>query len=638
VKKLGHNRLLFILFLMAFQKEESLCPYFLFFPEWITHYEHPFRFETPHPVTEHSTWFHYSSSAASQFRIEVSTDHPTFMAGVRLRVINPSDPTACCELTGPGAITVQLSDFYIEFFVPLQLHLKSIWGPLIAISPATDKAVVDSSTVASCYCEFVAQMQIMSRDWKPEHDELLSPHVKSTSIMEALPATSAIRLTRFSQSLIEMRFSFINKLNDLVNGELSQLQLNDTAQPLVALIVPASSGFSSAMKLSRLEKIICRNFNQKKSFSFNRSRALLAKTHPDSPEAKTLFDQVVEQIPTSALTALKCKDAPWRVILEGEGATDVGGPGRDLFTEVSSELCMPQNGLFVLSPRALEDRTMNEYVPDVRCCRRERFVYVGAFVALAFVTRLQQPYRFASFVWAYLAGKKVAIEHIYEVDPTLRHVLENVELAPEATDLRYTVNNILGQPVELVPGGAAIVVPAKERHRYCQLARDFRANEFNPFLKKMKEGFSIFLSNICAFMVTPDELRNFICGSVDIPIRELKQLMQISNGTPAEVKLLYDVLEEFTVEERMLFIKFATGKMSVPAPGASWNGSLNVEFVKLKPKVPPYRLPLAATCSSTVSIPRYPTKAILAEKLRTAITYGSDIVLDHAFDAGGIIE
>jgi hypothetical protein len=139
-------------------------------------------------------------------------------------------------------------------------------------------------------------------------------------------------------------------------------------------------------------------------------------------------------------------------------------------------------------------------------------------------------------------------------------------------------------------------------------------------------------------MVTPDELKSFICGSVDIPIRELKQLMQISNATTAEIKQLYEVLEEFTVEERMLFIKFATGKMSVPAPGASWNGSLNVEFVKLKPKVPPYRLPLAATCSSTVSIPRYPTKAILAEKLRTAITYGSDIVLDHAFDAGGIVE
>jgi hypothetical protein len=152
----------------------------------------------------------------------------------------------------------------------------------------------------------------------------------------------------------------------------------------------------------------------------------------------------------------------------------------------------------------------------------------------------------------------------------------------------------------------------------------------------MKEGFSMFLETNS--MVTPDELRTFICGSVDIPIQELKQLIQISNATSEEEKMLFEVLEGFSVDDRMLFIKFATGKMSVPAPGASWNGSLNVEFVKLKPKKPPWRLPVAATCSSTVSIPRYPNKNILAEKLKVAITYGSDIVLDHAFDAGGIIE
>jgi hypothetical protein len=298
---------------------------------------------------------------------------------------------------------------------------------------------------------------------------------------------------------------------------------------------------------------------------------------------------------------------------------------------------MPHNHLFVCTPRAIEEKTMNEFIPDIRCKRRERFVYVGAFVALAFVTRLQQPYKFASLVWAYLAGKKVTIEHIYEIDPQFKSYLESVEKA-EFVDLHWTVPNILGEQIELIINGNSLVVSSKERGRYSQLAKEYRMNEFNPLLKKMKEGFGIFLSSICAFMVTPDELRSFICGSVDMPIRELKQLIQITNATPNEEKMLFDVLEEFTVEERMLFIKFATGKMSVPAPGASWNGCLNVEFVKLKPKLPPYRLPVAATCSSTVSIPRYPSKDVLAEKLRTAITYGSDIVLDHPFDAGGIIE
>jgi hypothetical protein len=296
---------------------------------------------------------------------------------------------------------------------------------------------------------------------------------------------------------------------------------------------------------------------------------------------------------------------------------------------------MPHHHLFVPSPRAIEEKGITEFIPDVRCKPKERFVYVGAFVALAFVTRLQQPYNFARLVWVYLAGHKVTAEDIFEIDPAFKAAIANAE---KAEDLRMTVMNSAGEMVELVTGGASVVVGQKERQLWVQLAKEFRASEFNPCLKKMKEGFSMFLSNACTFMVTPDELKSFICGAVEIPIRELKQLIQTANATPDEEKMLFDVLEEFSVDERMLFIKFATGKMSVPAPGASWNGSLNVEFVKLKPKLPPYRLPVAATCSSTVSIPRYPSKKVLAEKLRTAITYGSDIVLDHAFDAGGIIE
>lgn len=514
------------------------------------------------------------------------------------------------------------------------------------IIPTIENASFPPQLISEFLSKFLSDISMMNKMWLPMHDTILSPHIKSSNILSVLPPTSMIKLNEFPDHLIKSRFSFIKELNELFNGEIGQLPLNDFTNPIVNLITQASSAFSSAMKLSRLEKIICKNFNQKKSFSFNRSRALLAKSNPESPEAKSLFDQVIDQIPTTSLSALKCKDAPWRVTLEGEGATDVGGPGRDLFTEVSSEICMPHNRLFILTPRCVLDSSIEEYVPDPRCAKLERFVYVGAFVALAFVTRLQQPYRFSDLIWSYLSGKKVTLQQIYEIDPSFKTLITSVKKGEiAADDMKFTVKNVFGEDVELIPNGASVNVLSsnvddrqRELDKYCNLAIEFRVNEFNPQLKKMKEGFSIFLGEICTQMVTPDELKSYICGSIDIPIQELRQLIQTTNATPEEEEMLYEVLEEFSVAERMLFIKFATGKMSVPAPGASWNGSLNVEFVKLKPKKPPYRLPLAATCSSTVSIPRYPTKEILAEKLRTAITYGSDIVLDHAFDAGGIIE
>jgi hypothetical protein len=109
--------------------------------------------------------------------------------------------------------------------VPPEIDLHSLWGVLIQISPTSDIGVINLSPVASCYCESMTQMRIMVGDWKPEYDQLPSPFVKATNIIEALLATSAIHLNHFSQSLIKMRLWFIKKLIDLFHGEFSQQNL-----------------------------------------------------------------------------------------------------------------------------------------------------------------------------------------------------------------------------------------------------------------------------------------------------------------------------------------------------------------------------------------------------------------------------
>ena len=678
---LGHKRLEFIAYLIPFLNSETLFPYFLFYNHYFSSIKNKVVIETPdHPTTSNYT-FHLKFDGSPHQRVEISKDSK-LSKDVFIRIFSPKDPSLNFDINNNDErnmnFPIHSDDFFIQVHISEELLQKiknnpsqtnsitsnsisstnsnaninfdsndntiitensssSTYGIKMIIDPLTDNTNFQPQIVASNLPKFLEQIKQMNSLWKPAHDVLLTPYLKNSNIFSVLSTTSQILLNKFPEDLIKCRFSFIKRLNELFNGEAGQLLLNDASQPLVSLIIQASSAFSSAMKLSRLEKIICKNFCQKKTFSFNRSRALLAKTHPESPEAKSLFEQVIDQIPINSLNSLKCKDAPWRVTLEGEGATDVGGPGRDLFTEVSSELCMPHNHIFIKTPRSIADPSIEEYIPDPRCTKVNKFVYAGAFIALAFVTRLQQPYKFADLIWSFLAGRKVTIEHIIEIDPSFGVTLSAASKGT-LTDLHYTVKNIFGEEVELIPGGATIFVHPNDLKQYCQLASTFRRTEFDAQLKKMREGFSIFLGDICPQLVTPEELKSYICGSVDIPIQELRQLIQTSNATPAEEEMLYEVLEMFTVEERMLFIKFVTGKMSVPAPGASWNGSLNVEFVKLKPKKPPYLLPLAATCSSTVSIPRYPTKEILYEKLKTAITYGSDIVLDHAFDAGGIIE
>lgn len=680
IKTLGHKRLEFVMYLLPFLRVETLSPYFLFYKHYFEGSSSNYLIETQNSsmsqllgltsatqiesenkeieqMYKNKYLYHLKFDGSKNQKIKFSDSFESIPSNLSVSFTSPKDQNLNIEVNSSTDIKqpdfdssdrnlhVHSDDFYIEIKSNSSESAK-IPTIKMKIIPTIEDAQFPPQLVSAFLPQFLSDISLMNQMWLPHFDSYLSPHIKSSNILASLPPTSLISLNMFPDNLIKSRFSFIKQLNELFNGELSQLPLNDNSQPLVNLLLNASSAFSSAMKLSRIEKLICKNFKQKKSFSFNRSRALIAKTTPDSPEGKSLFDQVIDQIPINSLSLLKCKDAPWRVTLEGEGATDVGGPGRDLFTEISSELCMKHNHLFILTPRCIFDNQIEEYVPDPRCHDVDRFVYVGAFVALAFVTRLQQPYQFADLIWSFLSGDKVSLNHIYTADPSFKTLITSTKKGEiTGDDMKYTVKNIFGEDVELIPNGASTNVLSgnpnerqNELNKYCELAIQFRISEFNPQLKKMKEGFSIFLGDICNQLVTGDELKSYICGSVDIPIQELRQLIQTTNATPEEEEMLYEVLEEFSVAERMLFIKFATGKMSVPAPGASWNGSLNVEFVKLKPKKPPYRLPIAATCSSTVSIPRYPSKEILASKLRTAITYGSDIVLDHAFDASGIIQ
>lgn len=612
----------FICKLFAFQGEPALVPYFDFFELWLKTKEHFIVLESPHPIPVGRSKI--SISIPNAISYSLTSVEPTISF-----VISGADDFYF-RVVSAGTYMIDRKSFTITVDSP-----ADSWGYSIKISPTY--SFYNEEVIISEFPDFMVQMDIMNAKWRKRYDEILTKYIDHPDIMAALSITERATLSEFEERLVKTRFLFIRGVNESFNA--NQANLTESDQPFVRLMMSASSAFSSSMKLRRLEKMICKTFGQKKTFTFNRSRALIAKNEQSNRNGKSLFDQMIEQIPISSLKVLKCKDAPWRVTLEGEGAADAGGPGRDLFTDICAEITMPHNHLFIATPRSVEDGTCNEFIPDPRCVdKAERFVYVGAFVALAFVTQIQQPFHFAPLVWAALCGEKVTVEHIYQIDPRFTKEMKRIE-GGSVENLHFTVLNIAGETVQLIHGGANQIVTINDRSRYLQLAQAYRVNELTVLLKAMLKGFNIFLgNNIQSFMVTPDELRTFICGAEDIPINELKKLIHVHSAKTTDTDNLDAVLRSFTPEERMLFIKFVTGKMSIPAHGASWNGHINVVFVKLQDPNPPYPLPLSATCSSTIDIPRYPTKEILAEKLRAAIEFGQDIVLDHAFDAGEIAQ
>jgi len=75
------------------------------------------------------------------------------------------------------------------------------------------------------------------------------------------------------------------------------------------------------------------------------------------------------------------------------------------------------------------------------------------------------------------------------------------------------------------------------------------------------------------------------------------------------------VLEAFTDSERVLFMRFVSGRSRLPTNLAD----LSQRFQVMKVDKPPDGLPTAQTCFFQLRLPQYSSQEMLAEKLRYAI-------------------
>ena len=83
---------------------------------------------------------------------------------------------------------------------------------------------------------------------------------------------------------------------------------------------------------------------------------------------------------------------------------------------------------------------------------------------------------------------------------------------------------------------------------------------------------------------------------------------------------------EFSQEERAEFLQFVTGSSKVPLEGfKALPGMSGVQKPQIhKSFTGPDRLPTAHTCMNQMDLPEYPSKEILRNRLKLAVTEGKE--------------
>ena len=169
-----------------------------------------------------------------------------------------------------------------------------------------------------------------------------------------------------------------------------------------------------------------------------------------------------------------------------------------------------------------------------------------------------------------------------------------------------------------MPDGAELFVNQENKNEYVMLLIDFIFNQqCEEQFKAFKRGFFRVVSSEVLELCRPEELELLICGSKQLKFEDLELAAQYVDGYTAEsdvAKWLWEVVTEFSEQEKKQFLQFTTGCDRAPI-----NGLKNLPIYIGRHGPDTDRLPTAHTCFNHLLIPEYSSKEKLKTKLLLAM-------------------
>ncbi|XP_075155337.1 E3 ubiquitin-protein ligase HERC2 [Haematobia irritans] len=355
---------------------------------------------------------------------------------------------------------------------------------------------------------------------------------------------------------------------------------------------------------------------------------------------KSVFGQMVQKLPLLTQEALSLPHRVWKVKFVGESVDDCGGGYSESIAEMCDEL---QNGsvpLLIGTPNGRGEAGANRdcFLLDptlTSVLQMNMFRFLGVLMGIAVRTGSPLSLNLAEPVWRQLAGEQLRPSDLTEVDRDYVAGLlciRNMDDDPKVfstLELPFSTSSAKGHEVPLSTRFTRIT--PQNRHEYVRLALNFRLHEFDEQVKAVRDGMSKVIPVPLLSLFSAAELQAMVCGSPDIPLGLLKSVATYKGGFDpncALVQWFWEVMEEFSNQERSLFLRFVWGRTRLPRTIADFRGRDFVLQV-LEKNPPDHFLPESYTCFFLLKMPRYSCKAVLMEKLKYAIHFCKSIDTDE---------
>ncbi|EGD73225.1 ubiquitin protein ligase E3A [Salpingoeca rosetta] len=338
----------------------------------------------------------------------------------------------------------------------------------------------------------------------------------------------------------------------------------------------------------------------------------------------TLVRDTITQLSSLQISDPDALKRPLRIKFRGEQGLDEGGLKKEFFQLLIRELFDPKYGMFVY-----HEETRFFYFSTSSLEAPDEYRLLGMLLGLAMYNRVILDVHFPFVVYKKLRGEAVGLEDLAEFNPELARGLKQLLDYPgdDVEDVfcrTFSVESeVFGarQEHELKPGGKDIPLTSSNKEEYVRLYVDWILNksierQFSAF----RNGFTSVVSGSKIIkLLTTKDLQQIICGEEHLDFDELERVASYDHGYQRDstiVKWFWEIVKQFSDEDKKKLLFFTTGSDRVPVGGLS-----KMAFVICKQGADSDQLPTSHTCFNTLMLPEYPTKEKLEQLLRKAISH-----------------
>ena len=235
---------------------------------------------------------------------------------------------------------------------------------------------------------------------------------------------------------------------------------------------------------------------------------------------------------------------------------------------------------------------------------------IGRVVGLSLLTGVMMDLSGISVIlWKYLLGQNIStMENLEIIDPVL------------ASSYKWMLNNELDDNITILLEGEGRNIFVQNRISK-KLKRYNLIHFFDGFYDVIDKGWinEFFDSHELSVIFGSD-------GQSDINLFDWRENTRYIGDEDNRVEWFWDLIDQVPNKERQLLLMFVTGLAVPPLGGFAQlksNGEPMLFTIMLLPETTDELLPTAATCFNMLRLPNYSGKAVMQQKLLTAIRFGS---------------